>query len=112
MTDRTPQAVESCHDLLLWMIPQIDRFPRIRRHSLGAHLEQALLDVLEQLVAAAWSRNRRSLLTAANQKLGVAQHLWRLSMELQLVSRRRFRHGSERMLDVGRQMGGWIKASN
>lgn len=26
-----PQAVQSCHDLLLWLIPQLDKFPRARR---------------------------------------------------------------------------------
>jgi hypothetical protein len=33
--DRTPQAVRDCHELLAWMIPQLDRFPRSRRFTLG-----------------------------------------------------------------------------
>jgi hypothetical protein len=28
-----PQAVQSCHELLLWLIPQLDKFPRSRRFS-------------------------------------------------------------------------------
>ena len=26
-----PQAVQACHELLLWLIPQLDTFPRSRR---------------------------------------------------------------------------------
>jgi hypothetical protein len=31
MPATVPQAVQSCHDLLLWLIPQLDKFPRVRR---------------------------------------------------------------------------------
>jgi hypothetical protein len=31
MPASVPQAVQSCHELLLWLIPQLDKFPRVRR---------------------------------------------------------------------------------
>jgi hypothetical protein len=34
-----PQAVQSCHELLLWLVPQLDKFPRTRRFTLGEQLE-------------------------------------------------------------------------
>ena len=55
MRDTSPQAVQSCHDLLLWLIPQLDKLPRSRRFTLGDRLERILLDVLEKLVEAAYS---------------------------------------------------------
>ena len=39
--DTTPQAVQACHELLLWLIPQLDKFPRVRRFTLGERLEAA-----------------------------------------------------------------------
>jgi len=36
MRSQTPQAVESCHKLLLWLIPHLDAFPR----NLGERLER------------------------------------------------------------------------
>ena len=38
-----PQAVQSCHELLLWLIPQLDKFPRSRRFTLGERLVSGLL---------------------------------------------------------------------
>jgi hypothetical protein len=35
MRDDPPQALQSCHDLLLWLIPLLDQFPRSRRFTLG-----------------------------------------------------------------------------
>ena len=44
MTDETPRdavprAVQACHELLAWLIPQLDLFPRARRFTLGERLE-------------------------------------------------------------------------
>ncbi|MGH8548545.1 MAG: hypothetical protein ACRERU_08100 [Methylococcales bacterium] len=52
MKDTTPQAVQATHELLLWLIPQIDKFLRMRRFTLGERLESALLEVLELSVEA------------------------------------------------------------
>jgi hypothetical protein len=35
MADTTPQAVQAAHELLLWIIPKIDQFPRVRRFTAG-----------------------------------------------------------------------------
>ena len=48
-----PQAVQVCHELLLWVIPQLDRFPRARRFTLGERIETGLLEVSESLVGVA-----------------------------------------------------------
>lgn len=53
-----PKAVHDCRELLLWIIPQIDKLPRIRRYSLGEKLENRLLTVLESLVTAAYAPNK------------------------------------------------------
>jgi hypothetical protein len=39
MAANIPQAVQSCHELLLWFIPQLDKFPRVRRFTLGERIE-------------------------------------------------------------------------
>ena len=111
--NRSPRAVEDCHALIGWMIPQLDRFPRSRRFTVGARLESALLEVLEALCEAAWSgaRGREAALRLANRRLQVARYLWRLANEMQLVSRRRFGHGAELMVLLGRQIGGWLRSA-
>ncbi|WP_295577267.1 four helix bundle protein [uncultured Lamprocystis sp.] len=72
-------VVESCHELLLWLIPQLDGFPRNRLFTLGERLESTLIQVLELLVQAAYSRDKRTPLALANSRLAVIRHLWRLA---------------------------------
>lgn len=76
MAASVPQAVQLCHELLLWLIPQLDKFPRSRRFTLGERLEAGLIEVL---VEAAYSRNKEAPLRRANLRLEVVRHLWRLN---------------------------------
>ena len=39
MAATVPQAVQSLHELLLWLIPQLDKFPRSRALTLGERIE-------------------------------------------------------------------------
>lgn len=110
MSDTTPQAVQACHELLHWLIPQLDKFPRNRRFTLGEKLETGLIQLLEHLVEAAYSRAKQEPLKRANLRLATLRHLWRLAHELQVVSTRRFAHGAGLIDDLGRQIGGWLRS--
>jgi formylglycine-generating enzyme required for sulfatase activity len=102
-----PQAVQSCHDILLWIIPQLDKLPRPRRFTLGERIESGLLDVLEQLTDAAYSRAKADQLRAANLRLDRVRHLWRLCHELKALPTRQYGHGAGLLEDLGRQIGAW-----
>ena len=60
--DTTPRAVQACHELLAWLIPLLDHFPRSRRVILGERLESRLLAASVASVASvAWmERSLRS----------------------------------------------------
>lgn len=105
----TPRAVQLCHEALVWIIPQLDKFSRLRRFTLGERIEQGLLDVLGDLVEASYSRKNKTTLQRANRKLALVRHIWRVSFELQHIDRRRYLHGVGLTVDIGRQIGGWLK---
>ena len=105
-----PGAVQACHELLAWVSPLLDQFPRNRCFTLGERIETGLLEILEHLVAAAYSRDKRELLTRANRRLSVNRHLWRLAWELRVIGMRRYEHGSRLMDDLGRQIGSWLRS--
>jgi hypothetical protein len=110
MTPTVPQAVQSCHELLLWLIPQLDKFPRMRRFTLGERIEDGLLEVLELLIEAAYQRNKEASLRRANMRLEIVRHLWRLAYELKVMAIRQYEHGAKLVDDLGRQIGGWLRS--
>ena len=110
-TDTTlPRVIDDCHELLKWLIPLLDKFPRSRRFTLGERLESGLLAVLEECVDAAYSKHKRSQLHTANRRLSSVRHLWRLAFELQVIPRQRYLYGSQRLVNIGTQLGAWQKS--
>ncbi len=106
-----PKAVQDCHNLLTWLIPLLDNFPRNRRFTLGERLEAVLLEILELLVEAAYAKTKRELLERANLRLAVVRHLWRMAHELQTIPTKRYAYGAKLLDDLGKQIGGWQKAA-
>jgi hypothetical protein len=104
-------VINDCHQLLAWIVPQLDHFPRNRRFTLGEKLEMLLLEVLEYLLEAVYQKGdyKLQLLIRTNRELVVARHLWRLGFELKSCSFKAYNHGAGLMTGFGRQIGGWCK---
>ena len=76
-----PQVIDDCHELLKWLIPLLDQFPRSRRFTLGERLESGLLAVLEECIDAAYSKHKRTQLNNANRRLSSVRHLRKMGSD-------------------------------
>lgn len=97
-------------DLLVYLIPQLNKFPRDQKFVLGDRIETKLLDVQEDCLRAYYSRDKRGHLLEANLQLEVARHLVRLANALKLFSNHTYGVQAEKMDEVGRMIGGWLKS--
>ncbi len=79
-------AVTKLYDYILWMIPKLEKFPRSQKFLIADRIENTLLDSLDILIEAAYSRNNYHLLNTANLKLEKLRYLVRLSNDLKLIN--------------------------
>ncbi|MCJ2375656.1 diversity-generating retroelement protein Avd [Vibrio sp. ZSDZ34] len=107
-------VVENCHQYLIWLIPKLDQFPKNRRFSLGEKIERCALALLSCLVEAGYATTRHKLqwLDKANRNLNLLRHLWRLSFELKVINIKSYETGSQYVVDIGNQVGGWRKGAS
>ena len=105
-----PKVVEDCHQLLIWLIPLLDKFPRNRRFTLGERLENGLLEVLTLCTHAAYQGKKQQLLDDANRQLTTLKHLWRLSFVLKVINSKTYEYGVKGLVGIGRQVGAWRKS--
>ena len=89
----TPRAIRDCRELLPWTLPHLDKLPRNRRYTLGEKQENRVISVLESLVTAAYSKDKRALLSRANRDLEVCRHSWRLCNDFKGISGGSCEHG-------------------
>jgi hypothetical protein len=102
-------ALTKTYDLLLWVIPQLEKFPRSQKFLLGDRIEVLMLDILDGLIEAAYTRSKESLLRQANLRLEKLRYLFRLSHDLKYLSTRKYEFVSKAMNEIGVSIGGWLK---
>ena len=98
-------------DLLEWLAPKGEAFPRAFRPTVTARLLGAALDLSEQLLEAQARRGaaRRDRLTQADGTLNKLRLYLRLAHRWHWLSDGQYEHVSRMVAEVGRLLGGWIR---
>jgi len=99
------------YDLLLWLIPQIQKFPRAHRFGLAERIQRLALDFQDSIVAGgkAKGEERQEWLERADIQLSQLRTWVRLARDLQVLSIRQYEHAARLMAEVGRLLGAWLK---
>jgi hypothetical protein len=103
-------VLEKAYQFLLWLVPTLEKFPKSQKFLLGDRIQALALDLLEGLVEATYSRNAAPHLATANLRLEKLRFLFRLSHDLRLLDGRRYEFAARAIDEIGRLVGGWIKA--
>lgn len=96
-------------DTTKWLLQRTERFPKRLRHSLADRIDLLAVGILEDVTSAAYSRDPRPALAAANDRMNRLRVLLRLCQEVRLVSHDQYREAAERLAECGRLLGGWIR---
>ena len=102
-------AVTKLYDFILYLIPKLEKFPRNQKFLLGDRIETTLLDTLELLIEAAYTRRKTELLTRANLRLERLRYLLRLCKDLKLINLKTYEYTAKSIDTVGASVGGWLK---
>ncbi len=102
-------ALAKIYDLLLWIIPQLEKFPKSQKYLLGDKIEASLLDVMDLIIQAAYTKNKTSILREANLKIEKLRYLIRLVKDLKYFSIKKYEYISRCLNEIGSEIGGWLK---
>ena len=68
------KIINDYYDFLKWILLKISKFPRHFRYTFGERLENLLLNILDVLIEAKYTKERRALLQKANLQLEILRH--------------------------------------
>jgi len=100
-------AVTKTYDLTLWLLSHVAKFDRQHRFTLGNRMEEGVLEILELLVEASYTREKRALLRRANLRLERLRYLVRLAKDLRQLSLKQYEFAARAMQEIGAEIGGW-----
>lgn len=106
-----PVVLVKWYDYAKWVIERTESFPKSQRFVLGQRLSNQVLEVLELLVEAAYSREKKSVLAQANRKMEVVRWTVRMCKDRNLLSVSQFEHSAKSLNECGKMVGGWWKSA-
>ena len=100
-------------DLLAWLLPKAERFPKAYRATLTQRLMDAALDFQEALFEAQsqGGTTRQRHLRQADAALNKLRLYLRLAHRWRWLNDGQYRHVSLAVAELGRLLGGWVKAA-
>jgi hypothetical protein len=104
-------VITKAYDFILWSCRHTSKFPRNHRFVLGERIERNLYDLLEILIRAKYTRQRRELLEQANLMLEILRFQIRLAKDLQCLRTDSYGFAGKSIDEIGRLVGGWLKSS-
>jgi len=104
--------IQKTYDLIQWYVPLLNKLPRDHKMALGSRIIDGLYNLLESLVLARYSSNKRALLQSLNPKLSVLRYQTRLLLDFKLFSAQRYEYAIKLIDSIGGDLGGWIAQQN
>jgi four helix bundle protein len=100
------------YDLITWLFPLTEKFPRSQRFVLTQRLHNALLNFQELIIEANALRSQQRLakINLADTELRKLRLYLRLSQRWGWLSDGQYRHVSAMIVEIGKLLGGWKKS--
>ena len=99
------------YDLLSWLLPQCEHFPKSQRFVVTQRLLGTALDFQESIfdANARGGAQRLQHLQAADAQLDKLRLYLRLSHQWHWLSAGQYEHASRMVAGIGKLLGGWIR---
>lgn len=101
---------QKTYDLILWLYPPVNKFPKSQRFVLGQQIHNTSLEILKNIIQANAEKNKTIYLKQASVDLDKLRILIRLSKDLKFISVKQYGLAAEKVNEIGKMLGGWIKS--
>ncbi|WP_295408145.1 diversity-generating retroelement protein Avd [uncultured Thiocystis sp.] len=109
MPTKKLSIIQKMYDFIQWYVPLLNKLPRQHKFALGERIVTLLYEILEQLIAAKYAREKLALLQGINVRLEVLRYQTRLLYDFRLIAVNRYEFAAQATHDIGVELGGWIR---
>lgn len=112
MQTNDSSILQKVYLLLKEVIPEINRFPKNQKFTLGDRLQNQISDLLEAFIKAYYKpkSEKLPLLREANIQLEIIRHYFRLGFDLGLYNSLKYNYFAEKLQEIGKMTGGWLNS--
>lgn len=101
---------QKCEDMIAYGYVALRQFPKSERFSLAADIKHCMFRLLTLVITANQRREKRPLLEELDVQLDVLRSMIRVAMQLGFLPFKKYELWSGQLNEIGRMLGGWMKA--
>jgi len=90
----------------------LPHFPKDSKYTIGGKIDNLFLETIEYIIRASYSDKIEKLISLkdASLKLDLLKFFLQLSWEIKALDNKRYILLSEKLNEIGKMMGGWLKS--
>jgi hypothetical protein len=92
-----------------WTFDRTADIPKSQRFTFGQRIDAITLDILQQIIRAIHTQDKKAYLDEINLTLEELRVLWRLVQKRGWISLRQLDFVQGKLDEAGRMVGGWMK---
>jgi hypothetical protein len=102
---------QKSYEFLFWIKQITQKFAKAHKYALGAQLESEMLELIKLIARANMARDKRELVEECLVRHEMVRLLVRTSKDFKLITLRQYEYASERLVEMGKMLGGWRRYS-
>lgn len=106
------EIITKTFEFMKYLVERTEKFPKSQRFIIGKKIQDLIIEIFEKLIEARYTKNRFPLLKETNLALEKLRYFLRLACEMKYISINQFNFTSQNLMNIGSQIGGWIKSIN
>ena len=108
------KILQKTYDMIKYGNQCLLQFPRAERYALAAEIKQSMYKILRLIIQANKQRNKKQIQMEIDTELDVLRTFIRLAADkdTKYLSLRKYEIWSKQLNEIGKMLGGWIKATN
>ena len=95
------------YDFLNWLLQKNENMPKNIRFTLTSRIDNLALDIIEGIIEARYSRQKREILQRVDLNLEKMRVLMRICQDRQYLDHKGYEYASKHINEAGKMVGGW-----
>jgi hypothetical protein len=95
------------YDVSKWLLNKTEKFPKKVRFSFSNRIDNLALDILEGIIEARYSKEKKDVLRRIDLNMEKLQVLLRMCHDMQYLDHKGYEFATKKINESGKMVGGW-----
>lgn len=103
---------QKVYDMILYGYPALEQFPKSQKFSLAQDIKKCMDRIMRLIIAANKKYTKKTTLQELDVEVAALKVYIRMARDLRYLPTKKYDVWAVKIAEVGRILGGWIKAAN